>query len=59
MLTIFRAPIVMNANAVIPGEDAMPCPEEKIPCTATLEDEFADDTVLVVLKNSASLVSFD
>ena len=57
MIAVFRPPIALKAEAIIPGEDAMPGPEEKIPCNATLEDEFADDTVLVVLNNAASLSS--
>ena len=30
---------------------------EKVYCTATLEDDFADDTILIVLTNEASLES--
>lgn len=41
------------ADAIIPGEDAVTT-EEKIYCNATLEDNFADDRVLVVLNNAAS-----
>lgn len=41
------------ADAIIPGEDAVTT-EEKIDCNATLEDNFADDRVLVVLNNAAS-----
>lgn len=33
--------------------------EEKMYCTATLEDNFFDDCVHVVMKNAASLASFD
>ena len=33
--------------------------EEKVYSTATLEDDFAEDCVLVVLTNSASVARFD
>lgn len=50
-LAFSELPIV---DAIIPGEDAVNA-EEKIVCHATLDDDFADDRVLVVLTNSASI----
>lgn len=50
----FSTPITVMA--VIPGEDAVSA-EQKVYCDATLEDDFADDRVLVVLSCAAS-VSF-
>lgn len=44
----------IDAKAIIPGEDTYTS-EEKIYCTATVEDDFADNRILVVLTNAASL----
>lgn len=45
----------MNVGAVIPGEDTFASSEEKIYCNATIDDDFAEDRILVVLSNDASL----
>jgi len=54
-LSVFQSEAILVVNAVIPGEDAMPNTEQKIPCTATIDESFAEDRILVVMTNEASL----
>ncbi|MBR6426258.1 MAG: hypothetical protein IKS28_00375, partial [Clostridia bacterium] len=48
-------------NEIVEDEfiEDLPVEEEKIFCQATLEDDFADDRVTVVLKNKASRLLLD
>ena len=56
---ILLSSLALPGSAAVPDEllasDAsLPLSEEKAYCNATLEDEFADDRVVVVLSNKAS-----
>lgn len=47
--------IAQPSTAIANSENAVATSEEKIYCTATLDSDFADDSVIVVMTNSASL----
>lgn len=58
-LSVFQSEAILVVNAVIPGEDAMPNTEQKIPCAATIDESFAEDHIIVVMTNEASLSGKD
>ena len=56
---ILLSSLALPGSAAVPdgllaSDASLPLSEEKVYCNATLEDEFADDRVVVVLSNKAS-----
>lgn len=54
-MSIINSFAVVNFDVIEDEDTVRVYDEEKIICNATLDDDFADDRVLVMMKNSASL----
>ena len=59
LVLVLLCSIMLPGSAALPvlaqASDApVPLSDEKVYCNATLEDDFADDRVVVVLSNKAS-----